>query len=100
MARNKIICLNQTLQMKHTDNGNIDNMISDKEREECVKPLKGLGNSLYTLPESFTSELKEELHNMNTFDINENGGFVVKVMEAKFQADSVLALLVAKNEVD
>ena len=100
MARNKIICLNQTLQMKHTDNGNIDNMTSDKEREKCVKTLKGLGNSLYTLPESFTSELKEELHNMNAFDINENGGFVVKVMEAKFQADSVLALLVAKNEVD
>ena len=62
-----------------------------------MKTLKCIKNSFHTLPQSFTSDSNEELQNMNAFDVNENGGFVVKIKGAKFQADSVLELLVCRN---
>ena len=69
MARNKILFINQS--MRCDKSSDIDLGLLKIEKEQYVKLLKGMKNALYTLPESFTKYLNEELKDSDAFDRND-----------------------------
>lgn len=71
-----------------------------EEKYRCVKVLKSVNNSLYTIPNSFVENLNKELRESNAFETNENGGYVVNVHAAIFQVDSIVALLLMNNDLE